>query len=93
MAGVGGAQRAARHRAHRLRLRGDAGPDGLKGRWDRGEQEAMADRIEEQVERYAPGFRHRILARRGCSPSRSAHSPAGAAKAGPTARDSARRAA
>ncbi|WP_046494207.1 phytoene desaturase family protein [Streptomyces odonnellii] len=50
------------------RVRGDAGPDGLKGRWDRGEQEAMADRIEEQVERYAPGFRHRILARRVLAP-------------------------
>ncbi|MFI8998512.1 phytoene desaturase family protein [Streptomyces sp. NPDC053542] len=49
-------------------VRGDAGPDDLTGRWDAGEQEAMADRIEEQVERFAPGFRGRVRARRILAP-------------------------
>ncbi|MDK1475837.1 NAD(P)/FAD-dependent oxidoreductase [Streptomyces sp. 549] len=49
-------------------VRGDAGGDGLTGSWDRGEQEAMADRVEQQVERYAPGFRSRIRARRVLAP-------------------------
>ncbi|MFI5669793.1 phytoene desaturase family protein [Streptomyces sp. NPDC051704] len=47
----------------------DAGPDGITGRWDAREQEAMADRIEAQVERFAPGFRTRILARRILAPT------------------------
>jgi len=42
---------------------GDAGPDGLAGRWDERERERFADRIAEQVERVAPGFRDRVLAR------------------------------
>ncbi|MFJ1596287.1 phytoene desaturase family protein [Streptomyces sp. NPDC088261] len=50
------------------RVKGDAGPDGLTGRWDLAEQERMADRLEEEVERYAPGFRARILARRILAP-------------------------
>ncbi|MDQ0840946.1 NAD(P)/FAD-dependent oxidoreductase [Streptomyces sp. V1I6] len=50
------------------RTKGDAGDDGLTGRWDPREREAMADRMEEQVERYAPGFRARILARRVLAP-------------------------
>ncbi|MFX4291238.1 phytoene desaturase family protein [Streptomyces bohaiensis] len=49
-------------------VKGDAGPDGLTGRWDAAEGERMADRMEEQVERYAPGFRQRIRARRVLSP-------------------------
>ncbi|WP_299531593.1 NAD(P)/FAD-dependent oxidoreductase [uncultured Streptomyces sp.] len=49
-------------------VKGDAGPDGLTGRWDQREREAMADRVEEQVERYAPGFRDRVRARRILSP-------------------------
>jgi phytoene dehydrogenase-like protein len=48
--------------------KGDAGGDGLAGRWDRREQEAMADRMEQEVERYAPGFRSRIMARRILAP-------------------------
>ncbi|MPY32396.1 NAD(P)/FAD-dependent oxidoreductase [Streptomyces adustus] len=47
----------------------DAGPDRITGRWDAAEQEAMADRIEAQVERFAPGFRTRILARRILAPT------------------------
>ncbi|MEV6653469.1 NAD(P)/FAD-dependent oxidoreductase [Streptomyces sp. NPDC051219] len=50
------------------RIKGDAGPDELSGVWDRREEEAMADRIEAQVERYAPGFRERVLARRILAP-------------------------
>ncbi|MEU9376090.1 NAD(P)/FAD-dependent oxidoreductase [Streptomyces sp. NPDC048255] len=47
----------------------DAGPDAITGRWDTREQEAMADRVEAQVERFAPGFRSRILARRILAPT------------------------
>ncbi|ODA73895.1 hypothetical protein APS67_001821 [Streptomyces sp. AVP053U2] len=46
------------------RIKGDAGEDGLTGAWDRREQEAMADRVESEVERWAPGFRSRIRSRR-----------------------------
>jgi phytoene dehydrogenase-like protein len=44
-------------------VRGDAGNDGITGRWDEGEVDAMVRRMEDQVERYAPGFRDRIIAR------------------------------
>lgn len=50
------------------RVKADAGTDGLTGTWDAGEQERMADRVERQVERYAPGFRDRVRARRILSP-------------------------
>ncbi|MFE4310824.1 phytoene desaturase family protein [Streptomyces sp. NPDC056891] len=46
----------------------DAGPDDITGRWDPREQEAMAARIETQVERLAPGFRGLIGARRILAP-------------------------
>ncbi|MFC8287939.1 phytoene desaturase family protein [Streptomyces cyaneofuscatus] len=49
-------------------VKADAGADGLSGAWGRDEQERMADRVEEQVERYAPGFRGRVLARRILAP-------------------------
>uniref|UniRef100_UPI003BAE529A phytoene desaturase family protein n=1 Tax=Streptomyces scabiei TaxID=1930 RepID=UPI003BAE529A len=49
-------------------IKSDAGDDGLTGRWDRTEQEVMADRVERQVERFAPGFRSRIRARRVLAP-------------------------
>ncbi|MFJ4930215.1 phytoene desaturase family protein [Streptomyces sp. NPDC088736] len=52
------------------RIRGDAGDDGLSGTWDAREQEAMANRVEAQVERYAPGFRDLIKARRILAPTR-----------------------
>ncbi|WP_309058431.1 NAD(P)/FAD-dependent oxidoreductase [Streptomyces sp.] len=48
---------------------GDAGGEGLTGAWDAGEQEVMADRVERQVERFAPGFRARIRARRILAPT------------------------
>lgn len=50
------------------RIKGDAGEDGLTGRWDRREQEAMADRMEHEIERWAPGFRSRVLSRRVLAP-------------------------
>lgn len=49
-------------------VKADAGPDALAGGWDATEQEWMADRVERQVERYAPGFRSRIRARRILAP-------------------------
>ncbi|CAM5683225.1 Pyridine nucleotide-disulfide oxidoreductase domain-containing protein 2 OS=Streptomyces lavendulae subsp. lavendulae OX=58340 GN=carC PE=4 SV=1 [Streptomyces lavendulae subsp. lavendulae] len=51
------------------RIARDAGPDHITGRWDAREQEAMADRIEGQVERFAPGFRTLIRARRILAPT------------------------
>ncbi|MFG2281675.1 phytoene desaturase family protein [Streptomyces asoensis] len=50
------------------RVDGDAGDEGLTGRWDASEQERMADRVERQVERFAPGFRSLIRARRILAP-------------------------
>ncbi|MGW6885317.1 phytoene desaturase family protein [Streptomyces goshikiensis] len=51
------------------RITADAGPDRITGRWDTREQEAMADRLEAQVERFAPGFRGLIGARRILAPN------------------------
>ncbi|MEU9006563.1 NAD(P)/FAD-dependent oxidoreductase [Streptomyces sp. NPDC048551] len=51
------------------RVTSDAGPDGITGRWDAREQQAMADRLEVQVERFAPGFRALIGARRILAPT------------------------
>ncbi|MFE5590052.1 phytoene desaturase family protein [Streptomyces sp. NPDC056549] len=51
------------------RIASDAGPDHITGQWDAREQEAMADRIEAQVERFAPGFRALIGARRILAPT------------------------
>jgi phytoene dehydrogenase-like protein len=45
-------------------VRGDAGPDALRGEWeDRDERERFADRMEAQIEPLAPGFRASIRAR------------------------------
>lgn len=49
-------------------VKADAGGEGLSGAWGAGEQERMADRVEEQVERYAPGFRGRVRSRRILAP-------------------------
>ncbi|MDX3517695.1 NAD(P)/FAD-dependent oxidoreductase [Streptomyces scabiei] len=49
-------------------IKSDAGDEGLTGRWNSTEQEVMADRVERQVERFAPGFRSRIRARRVLAP-------------------------
>jgi phytoene dehydrogenase-like protein len=44
-------------------VRGDAGPDGITGSWDATATANFALRIEEQIERFAPGFRDCIKAR------------------------------
>ncbi|MEV5975141.1 NAD(P)/FAD-dependent oxidoreductase [Streptomyces sp. NPDC051921] len=49
-------------------IRGDAGEEDVRGRWDAHEKEAVADRVEAGVERLAPGFRASILARRVLAP-------------------------
>jgi phytoene dehydrogenase-like protein len=48
---------------------GDAGDDGLTGDWDERERERFADRIAGQIERVAPGFRDRVLARAITAPA------------------------
>lgn len=48
-------------------VRGDAA-GALEGRWDRGEPEAFADRMEAEVEALAPGFRELILDRHVLTP-------------------------
>jgi phytoene dehydrogenase-like protein len=50
------------------RITADLGPDAITGSWDTREAEAMADRMEHQVERFAPGFRSRVTARRILTP-------------------------
>jgi phytoene dehydrogenase-like protein len=68
---------------------GDAGDDGLTGSWDTREQEVMADRLEAQVERFAPGFRALVRARRILAPptlqSLNANLHGGAINGGTTA--------
>ncbi|MGW4874171.1 phytoene desaturase family protein [Streptomyces chartreusis] len=46
----------------------DAAGEGITGRWDTQDQQLMADRVERQVERFAPGFRALIRARRILAP-------------------------
>jgi phytoene dehydrogenase-like protein len=50
------------------KVRGDAGGDGITGAWDERDREAIARRIEAQIERFAPGFRDRIIARTVAGP-------------------------
>ena len=53
------------------KVRGDAGGGpggGLTGRWDSDECERFADRMQAQLERYAPDFASRIVARRVLGP-------------------------
>ncbi|MFD4728367.1 phytoene desaturase family protein [Streptomyces seoulensis] len=70
-------------------VRGDAGDAGLTGSWDAAEREIMADRMEQRVEQFAPGFRARILSRRVLSPptlhSEDANLSEGALNGGTTA--------
>jgi phytoene dehydrogenase-like protein len=67
----------------------DLGGDGLTGHWDEREAEAIAARMEQQVERYAPGFTDLIAARRILTPPRfealNANLSAGALGGGTTA--------
>lgn len=46
----------------------DAGGDGLTGRWDDAECERYADRMQQRLERLAPGFGDLVLARRVLGP-------------------------
>jgi phytoene dehydrogenase-like protein len=50
------------------RVRGDAGDSGITGVWDDGEAGAMADRVESEIERLAPGFRALIRGRHVLTP-------------------------
>lgn len=49
-------------------IRGDAADEGITGRWGTKDQELMADRVERQVERFAPGFRSLVRGRRILAP-------------------------
>ncbi|MFF4978852.1 phytoene desaturase family protein [Streptomyces sp. NPDC001046] len=49
-------------------IRADAADEGITGSWDAKDQELMADRMERQVERFAPGFRALICGRRILAP-------------------------
>jgi phytoene dehydrogenase-like protein len=44
-------------------VRSDAGDDGVTGTWDEREVQVLVDRLEAQVERFAPGFRERVIGR------------------------------
>jgi phytoene dehydrogenase-like protein len=50
------------------KVRGDAGGDAITGAWDERDRDAIASRIETQIERFAPGFRDRIIARTVAAP-------------------------
>ena len=49
-------------------VRGDAGGDDITGAWNEREREAIAERIETQIERFAPGFRDQIIGRTVAAP-------------------------
>lgn len=49
------------------KVRGDAGGS-LRGTWTPGEADAFADRVEAEVERFAPGFRSLVLGRHVFTP-------------------------
>jgi phytoene dehydrogenase-like protein len=46
----------------------DAGDEGISGAWDHDEAERMADRMQRQIEKYAPDFASTITARRVLTP-------------------------
>jgi phytoene dehydrogenase-like protein len=50
-----------------LRVRADGGGD-LTGKWDAGEVETFADRVETEIEEHAPGFRALVTGRHVLSP-------------------------
>ena len=49
-------------------IRGDAGGQDISSRWDDGDCERFAARMEQRIERYAPGFTSRIRGREIQSP-------------------------
>jgi phytoene dehydrogenase-like protein len=46
----------------------DAGEGGIRGEWDASDCERFADRMQERIERLAPGFGSRVLSRRVLGP-------------------------
>jgi phytoene dehydrogenase-like protein len=50
------------------RVRGDAGPDGITGNWAQGDTDAVVARMEQEMEAYAPGFKHLVAARHAMGP-------------------------
>jgi phytoene dehydrogenase-like protein len=50
------------------RVRDDAGDGGITGAWDTADNERMADRMQDRIEAYAPGFGDRVRVRRVLSP-------------------------
>jgi phytoene dehydrogenase-like protein len=46
----------------------DAGDEGITGAWDHDDAEKMADRMQRQIEKYAPDFASTIVARRVLTP-------------------------
>jgi len=46
----------------------DAGEEGIRGVWDRDDCERFADRMQARIEKFAPGFSSRIVARRILGP-------------------------
>jgi phytoene dehydrogenase-like protein len=50
------------------RIRSDAGDDGITGSWDEREVEAIVARMEARMERSAPGFSDRVVARHVLGP-------------------------
>lgn len=46
----------------------DAGDGGIRGVWDSSDKERFADRMQDRIERRAPGFGARVLARRVLGP-------------------------
>ncbi len=58
------------------RIQADAGEAGIKGIWDEAELDAMAERVERSIERYAPGFTSLIARRHVLGPAGlEAHDP------------------
>ncbi len=49
----------------------DAGEAGVRGVWDRDDCERFADRMQDRVERLAPGFGSRVLSPAGARPARA----------------------
>ena len=50
------------------RVGADAGAEGIRGVWDHDDLERLADRMQARIERLAPGFGSRVLARRVLGP-------------------------
>jgi phytoene dehydrogenase-like protein len=50
-------------------VQGDSGDGSIKGVWDQDDLDALADRVEDRIERHAPGFRARIRARHILGPA------------------------